>query len=351
MDNADQLDPKDPRKPHSLGEISPRSWRYVARRTVREFIDDECLDTAAALTFWGMLALFPGLLAVTSLLALIGQDGRAIGELLDLAEQLAPGPALEVVSEPLRTFAGSRAAGIGFVTGLVIALWSASGYVAAFSRAMNRIFEVEEGRPFWKLRPIQLAITVAAIVLVVIVAVILVVSGPVTDALGSALGLGEAVRDVWDVAKWPLLAVVVILAVGLLYYATPNVRQPRFRWISFGALLAIALLVIVSAGFALYVANFSNYDRTYGSLAGIIVFLLWLWLSNAALLLGAEFNAELERARQLQAGFAAEERLRLSPRGTRAAERAEERDREGVELGRRIREAHARREDAPDEES
>lgn len=351
MDHADPLDPQDPRKPHSLGEISSRSWKYVARRTVREFIDDECLDTAAALTYWAMLALFPGLLAVTSLLALVGQDGRAIGELLDLAEQLAPGPALEVVSEPLRTFAGSQAAGIGFVTGLVIALWSASGYVAAFSRAMNRIFEVEEGRPFWKLRPIQLAITIAAIVLVAIVAVILVVSGPVTDALGSALGLGEAVRDVWEIAKWPLLALVVILAVGLLYYATPNVRQPRFRWISFGALLAIALLVIVSAGFALYVANFSNYDRTYGSLAGIIVFLLWLWISNAALLLGAEFNAELERVRQLQAGFAAEERLRLSPRGTSAVERAEERDREGIELGRRIREAHTPPGDERDEES
>jgi membrane protein len=345
MDRTDPLDPQDPRKPRSLAEITPRSWRYVARRTIREFIDDECIDTAAALTYWGMLALFPGLLAVTSLLALVGQDGRAIGELLDLAEELAPGPALEVVSEPLRAYAGSRAAGIGFVTGLAIALWSASGYIAAFSRAMNRIFEVEEGRPFWKLRPIQLAITVAAIVLVAIVAVILVVSGPVTDAIGSALGLGEAVRDVWDVAKWPLLAVVVILAVGLLYYATPNVRQPRFRWISFGALLAIALLVIASAGFALYVANFSNYDRTYGSLAGIIVFLLWLWLSNAALLLGAEFNAELERARQLQAGVAAEERLRLPRRGTSALERAEERDEEGVELGRRIREAHERERD------
>ncbi|GAA4060021.1 YihY/virulence factor BrkB family protein [Agromyces indicus] len=178
--------------------------------------------------------------------------------------------------------------------------------------------------------------------LVAIVAVILVVSGPVTDALGSALGLGEAVRDAWDVAKWPLLAVVVILAVGLLYYATPNVRQPRFRWISFGALLAIVLLVIVSAGFALYVANFSNYDRTYGSLAGIVVFLLWLWLSNTALLLGAEFNAELERVRQLQAGVRAEERLHLPRRSTSALERAEERDREGLELGRRIREAHER---------
>ncbi|MGR2753112.1 YihY/virulence factor BrkB family protein [Agromyces arachidis] len=345
----EQLDPRDPRKPDTLTEITPRAWKYVARRTAREFIDDECLDTAAALTYWGTLALFPGLLAVTSLLALVGQDGRAIRELLGLAEQVAPGSALEVVAEPLRDFAGSSAAGLGFVTGLVIALWSASGYIAAFTRAMNRIFEVDEGRPFWKLRPYQLLITVAAIVLVAIVAVILVVSGPVTEAIGSLLGLGETVRVAWEIAKWPILAVVVVLVVALLYQATPNVRQPRFRWISLGALLAIALLAIASAGFALYVANFANYDRTYGSLAGIVVFLLWLFISNAALLLGAEFNAELERARQLQAGIPAEERMNLPRRGTSrlaSAEEAEWRDRR---LGRAIRrEAAAARSDASD---
>ncbi|MGR0320078.1 YihY/virulence factor BrkB family protein [Agromyces sp. ZXT2-3] len=331
------VDPRDPRKPARLTEITPRAWRYVARRTIREFIDDECVDTASALTFWGTLALFPGLLAVTSLLALIGQDGRAIRELLDLAQQVSPGAALDVVAEPLRTFAGSRAAGIGFVTGLAIALWSASGYIAAFTRAMNRIYEVEEGRPFWKLRPYQLLLTVAAILLVAIVAAILVVSGPVTDALGSLLGLGESVRTVWEVAKWPLLAFVVVLVVALLYQATPNVRQPRFRWISLGALLAIALLVIASAGFALYVANFSNYDRTYGSLAGIVVFLLWLWISNSALLLGAEFNAELERARQLQAGIPAEERMNLPRRETSRLESTEEAEWRDRRLGRAIR--------------
>ncbi|WP_400993643.1 YihY/virulence factor BrkB family protein [Agromyces sp. GXQ0307] len=331
------VDPRDPRKPATLTEITPRAWRYVARRTIHEFIDDECVDTASALTFWGTLAVFPGLLAVTSLLALVGQDGRAIRELLDLAQQVSPGPALDVVAEPLRTFAGSRAAGLGFITGLALALWSASGYVAAFTRAMNRIYEVDEGRPFWKLRPYQLLITVVAILLVTVVAVILVVSGPVTDALGSLLGLGESIRTVWDIAKWPLLALVVVLVVALLYQATPNVRQPRFRWISLGALLAIALLLIASAGFALYVANFSNYDRTYGSLAGVIVFLLWLWISNSALLLGAEFNAELERVRQLQAGIPAEQRMNLPRRGTSRLRSAEEREWRDRRLGRAIR--------------
>ncbi|WP_430646133.1 YihY/virulence factor BrkB family protein [Agromyces sp. GXS1127] len=335
-------DPEDARKPDSPPEVSKRSWKYVLRKTLREFVDDECQDSAAALTYYGVLAIFPGLLALTSLLALVGQGGEAIGALLDVLEQVAPPEVLQVLSEPLRNFADSPAAGLGFVTGLVIALWSASGYVGAFARAMNRIYEIEEGRPFWKLRPIQLGVTIAAVILVALVAVILVVSGPVTEAIGSALGLGEAVRVVWAVAKWPLLAVIVILIVALLYHATPNAKQPKFRWISLGALVAILLLVIASAGFALYVANFSNYDRTYGSLAGIIVFLLWLWIANNALLLGAEFDAELERGRELQAGIPAEERIQLPPRDTRKIDKAEATEREDIELGRRIRESHGK---------
>ncbi|KZE94169.1 MULTISPECIES: YihY/virulence factor BrkB family protein [unclassified Agromyces] len=333
-------DPEDARKPDSPPEVSKRSWKYVIRKTFREFVDDQCQDSAAALTYYGVLALFPGLLALTSLLALVGQGGSAIDELLRVLEGVAPPEVLQVLSEPLRNFADSPAAGLGFVTGLVIALWSASGYVGAFGRAMNRIYEIEEGRPFWKLRPIQLGVTVAAVVLVAVVAVILVVSGPVTEAIGSALGLGESVRIVWEIAKWPLLAVIVVVIVALLYHATPNAKQPKFRWISLGALLAIIVLVIASAGFALYVANFSNYDRTYGSLAGAIVFLLWLWIANNALLFGAEFDAELERGRELQAGIPAEERIQLPPRDTRKMDKAEEKRKEDVRIGRRLREAN-----------
>jgi membrane protein len=187
----------------------------------------------------------------------------------------------------------------------------------------------------------QLAVTVAAVVMVAIIAVILVVSGPVTDAIGSALGLGESVRVVWEIAKWPILVVLVILIIALLYHATPNAKQPKFRWVSLGALLAIVVLLIASAGFALYVANFSNYDRTYGSLAGAIVFLLWLWIANNALLFGAEFDAEIERGRQLEAGIEAEERIQLPPRDTRKIDKAEAKEKEDIELGRRIRESHA----------
>jgi membrane protein len=307
-------DPEDPRKPDTPREVSKRSWTYVFRKTFREFIDDECQDSAAALTYYGVLAIFPGLLALTSLLALVGQGGGAIDALLGVMEGIAPPEVLQVLSEP---------------------------YVGAFGRAMNRIYEIEEGRPFWKLRPMQLAVTVAAVVMVAIIAVILVVSGPVTDAIGSALGLGESVRVVWEIAKWPILVVLVILIIALLYHATPNAKQPKFRWVSLGALLAIVVLLIASAGFALYVANFSNYDRTYGSLAGAIVFLLWLWIANNALLFGAEFDAEIERGRQLEAGIEAEERIQLPPRDTRKIDKAEAKEKEDIELGRRIRESHA----------
>ena len=338
---ADAPHPEDERKPDSPREITKRSWMYLFRKSFREFIDDECPDRAGSLTYFGVLALFPGLLATASLLALVGQGDRAIDALLEVVGQVAPGEALDVVREPLEQYSTSPAAGFGFVTGLVVSIWSASGYIGAFTRAMNRIYEIDEGRPFWKLRPMQLVVTIIMLVLVVVISVILVVSGPVTEAVGNALGLGEAVEIVWEVAKWPVLALVVVFAIAILYYATPNAKQPKFRWISLGAVVAIVALVILSAGFGLYVANFPNYDRTYGSLAGVIVFLLWLWLANCALLFGAEFDAELERGRQLQAGIETEEDIQLPPRDTRKSDKAAKKEREDIELGRSIRLDHA----------
>ncbi len=340
-DLADAPAPDDERKPESPREITKRSWTYVLRKSFREFLDDECTDRAGALTYFGVLALFPGLLALASLLAIAGQGDRAIDALFGIVEQVAPADALDVVREPLEDFSSSPAAGLGFVTGLVLAIWSASGYVGAFSRAMNRIYEIDEGRPFWKLRPMQLFVTVVTLVLVVVIATILVVSGPVVDAIGNALNLGETVQVAWEIIKWPVLALAVVFVIALLYYATPNAKQPRFRWISIGAVLAILVLLIASAGFALYVVNFSNYDRTYGSFAGVVIFLLWLWISNCALLFGAEFDAELERGRQLQAGIEAEVDIQLPPRDTRRSEKAAAKEKKDVELGRRIRLEHS----------
>lgn len=330
-------EPEAAEKPDSPADLHPRSWKYVVRKTIREFSSDQCTDIAAALTYYAVLSVFPGLIAVFSLLGVFGQGRAASDAVLDIVQQVAPGDTAETIRGPIEQIAGSPAAGFALISGIVLAVWSASGYVGAFSRAMNRIYEIEEGRPFWKLKPAQLLVTVIAIALLVIAAIILVVSGPVTEAVGSALGLGDVAQTVWSIAKWPVLAFIVVLIVAILYYATPNAKQPKFRWISIGALIAIVVLALATLGFGFYVANFSNYDRTYGSLAGIIVFLLWLWIANLALLFGAEFDAELERGRQLQAGIAAEKDIQLPPRDTRKSDKAAEKEQADIDAGRDIR--------------
>lgn len=333
-------DPEAPDKPDTPRQIEKRSWKYVLGKTLREFSADECTDLAAALTYYGVLSFFPGLIAVFSFLGIFGQGQQAADTVLEIVNSVAPGDTADALRGPIEQLASSPAAGFAFISGLVLAIWSASGYVGAFSRAMNRIYEIEEGRPFWKLRPMQLLVTVITVILITAALIILVVSGPVADAVGNALGLGDTVTTVWDIAKWPLLALIVVLILAILYYATPNAKQPKFRWISLGALVAILVLAIATAAFFLYVANFSNYDRTYGSLAGIVVFLLWMWIANLALLFGAEFDAELERGRQLQAGIEAEEDIQLPLRDTRKSDKAAEKEKKDIEEGRRIREEH-----------
>jgi membrane protein len=339
-DQHGRPDAEHPDKPDTPTEIDKRSWKYVFQKTIREFSSDQCTDIAAALTYYSVLSLFPGLIAVFSLLGVFGQGKAASDAVLGIIEQVAPGDTADALRGPIEQMASSPAAGFALVSGIVLAVWSASGYVGAFSRAMNRIYEIEEGRPFWKLKPVQLLVTIIAIVLLVIAAIILVISGPVTEAVGGALGIGAVAQTVWSIAKWPVLAFIVVLIVAILYYATPNAKQPKFRWISLGALIAIVVLAVATLGFGFYVTNFSNYDRTYGSLAGIVILLLWLWISNLALLFGAEFDAELERGRQLQAGIAAEEDIQLPPRDSRKSDKAAEKEAKDIEEGRRIREQH-----------
>jgi membrane protein len=330
-------DPEAAGKPDSPDDLHKRSWKYVLQKTIREFSSDQCTDIAAALTYFAVLSLFPGLIAIFSLLGVFGQGKAASDAVLGIIEQVAPGETVETIRGPIEQLADSPGAGFALITGILLAIWSASGYVGAFSRAMNRIYEIEEGRPFWKLKPAQLLVTVITVVLITITAIILVVSGPVARAIGDALGLGDVAQAIWSIAKWPVLAFIVVLIVAILYYATPNAKQPKFRWISIGALLAIIVLGLATLGFGFYVGNFSNYDRTYGSLAGVIIFLLWLWIANLALLFGAEFDAELERGRQLQAGMPAEEDIQLPPRDTRKSDKAAEKEQKDIEDGRRIR--------------
>ncbi|MGN6782182.1 MAG: YihY/virulence factor BrkB family protein [Marmoricola sp.] len=314
-----------------------RSAFYVLRKTGREFLDDRCTDLAAALTYYAVLAIFPAALALLSLLGVFNESGKALSTVLDVLRPLVSASTLQNIQGPLERLTTSQAAGWTFVVGLLGALWSASGYVGAFGRALNRIFEVEEGRPFWRLRPMNIVVTIVSIVLSAAVLLILVVSGPVARSVGNVIGLGDQAVTVFDIAKWPVLGLLVVVIVATLYYFTPNVKWPRFRILSIGAFVAILLWVIVSVGFAFYVANFSHYDRTYGSVAGVIVALLWLWLTNLALMFGAELDSEIERARELHLGKPAEEHLQVPLKSDRGIRKAEKRRAKDAENGREIR--------------
>lgn len=336
-DETPHVDPDE--KPDSPSDLHKRSWKYVLRKTVREFSEDQCTDKAAALTYYSVLALFPAALALLSIIGLVADPQKVLNTLLDVLRPLVSKGTLDVVRPTLESMASSQAAGLSLAIGLAGALWSASGYVGAFSRAMNSIYEIDEGRPFWKLRPIQILITLVAVSLSAVVLVMLVVSGPLAESIGNVIGLGSTAVTVWQIAKWPVLAILVVVIVALLYYSTPNIQQPKFRWISVGAGVAILTWVVVSVLFGFYVANFSSYDKTYGSIAGVVVFLLWLWLTNLSLLFGAEIDSELERGRELQAGIPAEEELQLPPRDDRNIEKAREKEQKDIERGRQIREA------------
>ncbi|GAA4267341.1 YihY/virulence factor BrkB family protein [Frondihabitans peucedani] len=332
-------DPEDPSKPDSPTDLTKRTWGYTFKKTLREFSTDGCTDLAAALTYFSVQALFPGLLAVVSLLGLFGQAGNTTKQVLDLVQQLGGKDIADSLRGPVMSLTSSPAAGVTFVVGVVGAIWSASGYVGAFGRALNRIYDRTEGRPIWKLRPTNLLVTVIAVVLVVLAGLILVLSGDIARTIGDFVGLGTAAVDVWLIVKWPVLAVIIVLVVAVLYYFSPNVKQPKFRWMSMGALLAILVWVIASVGFAFYVANFSHYNKTYGALGGVIAFLLWLWITNNALLFGAEFDAETERGRELQSGIHAEEDIQLPPRDTRQSDKKAAKHEEDVQDGIRLREA------------
>ncbi len=343
-DEKNAPDPEHPSKPDSLGEIEKRSWIYVLKKTIREFTDDGCQDLAAGLTYYSVLSLFPGLIAVFSLLGIFGQGQQGADAVVGIVEQVAP-DAARTLSGPIEQLASAPGAGFALISGIVLAIWTASGYVGAFGRAMNKIWEIDEGRPFWKLKPAQLLVTLLAIVLVVIALVLLIVSGPVAEAIGQAIGIGETGLLIWQIAKWPVLAFIVVFFVAVLYYFTPNAKQPKFRWVSTGAVIAIVVLAIAGAGFGIYVANFSNYNRTYGSLAGVIIFLLFTWITNLALLFGAEFDAELERGRQLQGGLPAEERIQLPPRDTKQIDKKAEREEKEIAEAREIRQNAASEDD------
>jgi membrane protein len=296
--------------------LPARAWWSAVWRTVKEFRDDELADRAAALTYYGVLSLFPALLVVVSLLGVMGQ--RVTDRLLDNVGDLAPGPARDILRDAVTQLAHSGGTGgVLAIVGLLTALWSASGYVGAFIRASNAVYDLPEGRPVWKVTPLRLALTVTLMLLLTGSAIIVVFTGPLAERAGTAFGLGGAVITTWSIVKWPVLLVFVELMIGLLYWAAPNVSGRGFRWFSAGSVLATLAWLTASAGFAVYAAGYGSYNKTYGTLAGAIIFLVWLWLTNLAILLGLEFDAELARQRAITHGRPPTEEPYVEPRDTR----------------------------------
>jgi membrane protein len=303
-------------RPGKLGDLRPSDWWGTLKRAVTEFRSDNMTDWAAALTYYSVLSLFPSLIVLIALLGLFGQYPQTSDALLGIVGRVGPHSAVDTLRGPIEGVVkakGGAGALLGF--GLLGALWSASGYVGALFRAADVVYETREGRPFWKLRPLQVVITLVATLLLALVAIAIVVTGPLARAVGDTIGLGSTTVTVWSYAKWPILLVIVAGMIAVLYYLAPNVKQPRLRWVTPGSTVALVTWIAASLLFGLYVSQLGSYNKTYGSLGGVIVFLVWLWVSNVALLFGLEFDAELERSRELKAGDgAARERIQLEPR-------------------------------------
>ncbi len=293
------------RTPDSPTELSGTSKKDTFKRTFKEFSNTDGTDKAAALTYYSIQALFPALIALVSVLGIIGPS--ATQPLIDnLKSAPIPGPAQDILTNTLTNLGKSQgAAGLTFVIGLLLALNSASSYISAFSRASNAIYEVEEGRPIWKLKPAQIGTTLVMILLLVVVIVGVAITGPITEKVGNLIGAGSSFATVFDIAKIPVILLLVSFMIAFLYWAAPNVKQPGFKFFSPGGVFALLVWIAASALFALYVAVAANYNKTYGPLGGIIVFLIWLWITNIAIVLGAQFNAELQRSQQIEGGHAA----------------------------------------------
>lgn len=303
------------RAPDRPAELPKRSWTAVLRGTLKEFKNDELADRAAALTYYGVLALFPALLVLVSLLGIAGES--ATRQVLKNLRTLTPGSARDVISDAVEQLQGN--AGVGSfmaVAGLAVAVWSASGYVAGFIRTSNAVYDMPEGRPVWKVLPLRLALTVTLMLLACASALIVVFSGALARQTGAALGIGNTPLAIWSIAKWPVLVLLVTVMIAVLYWAAPNAKGRGFRWVTPGSVLALVIWLAASAGFAFYVANFASYNKTYGALAGVVVFLVWLWMTNLAILLGLEFDAEMARQRAIAGGFPEDQEPYVEPRDT-----------------------------------
>jgi membrane protein len=327
--SADQRDPQERRDDNGAAPTDPVRADYAPKgadesssafatlkRTVTEFSEDNLTDWAASLTYYGLLALFPALIAFVGIIGLVADPKGATETITQVVSEIGPESAAQTFAGPIQSVTSSNStAGIMAIVGIVLALWSASGYVGAFMRASNVIYETPEGRPIWKLRPLQMLITLVVLILAAITLLALIVSGPLAEAIGGAIGLSDTAVTIYQIAKWPILLALVITIIAVLYYATPNVKLRGFKWVTPGSIVAVVVWILASAAFAFYVANFGSYDKTYGTLGGVVVLLIWFWITNLAILFGHELNAERERSHELAAGVPrAEREIQLKPR-------------------------------------
>ena len=310
--------PTDPvRADYAPRGTDPRPSTFATlKRTATEFSEDNLSDWAAALTYYGLMALFPALIALVGVIGFFADPAGATQAITDVVSELGPSSAADTFAGPIQSITSSSStSGIMAIVGIAVALWSASGYVGAFMRASNVIYETPEGRPIWKLRPLQMLVALVLVVLAVITLLALVVSGPLAEAIGGAIGLSDAAVTAYQIAKWPILALLVITIFAVLYYASPNVKLRGFRWVTPGAVCALVVWIVASAAFAFYVANFGSYDKTYGTLGGVVALLVWFWITNLAILFGHQLNAERERSQELAEGVPrAEREIQLEPR-------------------------------------
>ena len=301
---------REPRQDYAPeGSASGTSRFQTLKRAFTEFSEDNMSDSAAALTYYGLLAVFPALIALVSIVGLVGNPTSTVNSLTQIVTKLGQASSAQTFAGPIKSITAHKSAsGVLLIVGIVGALYSASSYVGAFMRASNVIFETPEGRPFWKLRPLQMLVTLVMLLLLIVIALALVLTGPIVDAVAAPLGVGSTAVSIWNIAKWPVLVLLMVVMFTVLYYASPNVKLRGFRWVMPGAAFALLVWLVASIAFAFYVANFGSYDKTYGTLGGVVAFLVWLWITNSALLLGAELNAERERTHELRAGVPGAER-------------------------------------------
>ncbi|MDQ0612701.1 membrane protein [Microbacterium sp. W4I4] len=313
--------------------------RFIVVRVARGFFRASGADAAAGLTFYAVLAGFPAIIAAFSLIGMIGRKRDVVGYILDAGEEVLPPDIIAAISEPVERAAATAGGGWVLILSLLLALWSVARYVTALGRAINRAYGVLEGRVFWRMKPTQLLVTLLVFVLVWVAGLLAALSWPVAQSLGRAMGAGEGALMVWRIARWPIVVLVVVLVVAILYYFSPNIRHAHFRLVSVGAIVAILLFASASVGFGFYVANLADYDRVYGSFAGIVIFLVWLWIGNIALVIGAHLDAELERIRELRRGIPAERELQVQVRDTERLERNAENDVRDERRARRFRQS------------